>query len=189
MKLLIVEGAIGSGKSTLANELREKIKHTQLLSLSSIDTKNDFLREDDQYLWFHQSVLDFCRINLVNTNVILARSFLSDYVYYRLGHKPNGYNGQLNYEILCSRLKDILKFADVEIIILAVNETQLKRRLNRDKFQLIEHTVEEALAQQEEYLKVAEDLKQKGFKVRVIDNSSLMVGEVVKYVIGDEIDD
>ena len=186
MKLLLIEGCIGSGKSTLANELREKMKHTQLLSLSSIDTKNDFLREDDQYLWFHQFVLDFCRANLVNTNVILARSFLSDYVYYRLGHKPSGYNGQLNYEILCSRLKDILKFADVEIIILTANETQLKRRLNRDKFKLVEHTVEEALKQKEMYLKVAEDLTSKGFNVRIIDNSDLTINTVIKKVMNNE---
>lgn len=186
MKLLLVEGCIGSGKTTLANELRERMKHTQLLSLSSLDTKNDFLREDDQYLWFHQSVLEFCKCNLYNSNVILARSFLSDYVYFRLGHKSSDYNGKFNYEILCSRLRDILKFADVEIIILTANENQLKTRLNRDKFQLVEHTVEEALNQQEEYLKVSEDLKQKGFNVKIIDNSDLTINTVIKKVMNNE---
>lgn len=186
MKLLLVEGCIGSGKTTLANELRERMKHTQLLSLSSLDTKNDFLREDDQYLWFHQSVLDFCRANLVNTNIILARSFLSDYIYYKLGHKPDDYNGESNYSLLCSKLKGVTKIADVEIIILTANENQLKTRLNRDKFQLVEHTVEEALNQQEEYLKVSEDLKQKGFNVKIIDNSDLTINTVIKKVMNNE---
>lgn len=183
MKLLIVEGTIGSGKSTLTHTLREKMKHTQLLSLSSLDSTKYVFREDDQYLFFHESVLEFCRRNLGNSNIILCRSYLSDYIYYKLNHKSSDYEGELNYKILSCELKELTKIATVEIIILITNEEELKTRLNRDKFQLIEHTVEEAVAQQEEYLKVGEDLKQKGFNVRIIDNSTSTVDEVVDMVM------
>ena len=52
-KLIIVEGAIGSGKSSLAHNLRENMKNTTMLSLSSIgndDKNNSYMYHANIYL-------------------------------------------------------------------------------------------------------------------------------------------
>ena len=76
-KLIIVEGAIGSGKSSLSRLLRENMKHTTLLSLSSIGDNTDF-----NYFSYHANILNLAlELRGNNQNIILERSFISNRVY------------------------------------------------------------------------------------------------------------
>ena len=96
-KLIIVEGGIGSGKSSLSYLLRENMKHTTMISLSSIydDTSvNNFL--------YHTNILNMLQ-DVDGSNFILCRSFLSNEIMSRLGHKS--YDNKQNYDWLLDKLK------------------------------------------------------------------------------------
>ena len=179
-KLVIIEGGIGSGKSSLAHLLRENMKHTTMLSLSSIyqDTSiNNYL--------YHVNILNTI-LDIDTSNFILCRSFISNEIMDRLGHKD--YNNKENYEYLLDKLKFLNKYYyDVKIIILATTKQEFERRLlKRDKFELIEHTVNEALIQQREYLKIADELRELGFDVVVYNNSGMSKKDLCKLIMVEQ---
>lgn len=176
-KLIIVEGGIASGKSSLSHLLRENMKHTTMLSLSSIydDTSvNNFL--------YHTNILNML-LDIDMSNFILCRSFLSNEVMSRLGHKT--YDNKQNYDFLLDKLKFLNRYYyDVKIIILATTEQEYKKRLSkRNKFELIEHTVNEALEQQRTYLKLVDELREFGFDVVVYNNSGMNKKDLVNLIM------
>jgi deoxyadenosine/deoxycytidine kinase len=179
-KLVIVEGGIASGKSSLSYLLRENMKHTTMISLSSIydDTSvNNFL--------YHTNILNMLQ-DVDGSNFILCRSFLSNEIMSRLGHKS--YNNKQNYDWLLDKLKFLnTYYYDVKIIILATTKQEFERRLSkRDKFELIEHTVNEALSQQREYLKIADELRELGFDVVVYNNSGMSKKDLCKLIMVEQ---
>jgi thymidylate kinase len=166
-KLIIIEGGIGSGKSSLSYLLRENMKHTTMISLSSIydDTSvNNFL--------YHTNILNMLQ-DVDGSNFILCRSFLSNEIMSRLGHKS--YDNKQNYDWLLDKLKFLnTYYYDVEFIILATTKEEYEKRLSkRNKFKLIEHTVNEAMEQQRLYLNIADELREYGFNVAVYNNSGM----------------
>ena len=179
-KLVIVEGGIGSGKSSLSHLLRENMKHTTMLSLSSIyqDTSvNNFL--------YHVNILNML-MGIDTSNFILCRSFLSNEIMSRLGHKS--YDNKQDYDWLLDKLRFLnTYYYDVKIIILASGKQEFERRLlKRDKFELIEHTVNEALIQQREYLKIADELRELGFDVVVYNNSGMNKKDLCKLIMVEQ---
>ena len=179
-KLVIVEGGIGSGKSSLSHLLRENMKHTTMLSLSSIyqDTSvNNFL--------YHVNILNML-MGIDTSNFILCRSFLSNEIMSRLGHKS--YDNKQDYDWLLDKLRFLnTYYYDVKIIILASSKQEFERRLlKRDKFELIEHTVNEALIQQREYLKIADELRELGFDVVVYNNSGMNKKDLCKLIMVEQ---
>ena len=105
-KLIIVEGAIGSGKSSLAHNLRENMKNTTMLSLSSIgnDDKNN------SYM-YHANMLNMIMDSRTfNSNFILCRSFISNEVYNRLGKKD--YDNSENFQLLAYKLEVLQYYYD-----------------------------------------------------------------------------
>ena len=179
-KLVIVEGGIASGKSSLSHLLRENMKHTTMLSLSSIyqDTStNNFL--------YHINILNaICGID--TSNFILCRSFISNEIMDRLGHKD--YSNKENYEYLLDKLSFLNEYYyDVKIIILATTKQEFEKRLSRrSKFELVEHNIKEAMKQQKEYLKMADELRNLGFDVAVYNNSGLAKKDLCKLIMVEQ---
>ena len=179
-KLVIIEGGIASGKSSLSHLLRENMKHTTMLSLSSIiddSSVNSFL--------YHTNILTMM-MDIDKSNFVLCRSFISNEIMARLGHKE--YDNTENYEFLTDKLLFLARYYyDVKIIILASSKQEFERRLSkRNKFELIDHTVEEAIKQNREYLKIAEELREKGFDVAVYNNSGLAKKDLCKLIMVEQ---
>lgn len=176
-KLVIIEGAIASGKSSLAHLLRENMKHTTMLSLSSIyndSSVSSFL--------YHTNILNMA-MDITDSNFILCRSFLSNEIYARLGHKD--YDNSENYQFLLDKLKFLARYYyDVKIIIVGTGKKDFEQRLSkRNKFELVNHTVEEALLQQREYLKMADELRSYGLDAMVVNNTGLTKEQLCRYVM------
>ena len=73
---------------------------------------------------------------------------------------------------------------DVKIVILASNPNEYERRLGkRNKFEYVEHSVEEALKQQKQYLLIADELRNAHMDVEVINNSGVTKQQLCNYVL------
>ena len=177
-KLIIVEGAIGSGKSTLSKLLRERIPHSTLLDLGSIqdDSKiNSFT--------YHSTILSMLfDLRMVGSNFILSRSYLSNEIYSRLGKKK--YDNDDNFTYFNERLKTLSLFYEVKVFILSSNPADFESRFDkRNKFQYVNHSTEEALKQQRQYLLIADELREKGIDVTVFNNSGFNANQLVDIVL------
>lgn len=179
-RLIIIEGSIGSGKSSLAHNLREQMKNTTMLSLSSIGNDTEFTNYQ-----YHADILNLILDGRnLKSNYILCRSFISNEVYARLGKKD--YDNNRNFRILTNKLEILQYYYDVHVIILASNPNEYERRLGkRNKFEYVEHNVKEALAQQREYLLIADELRNAHVDVRVYNNSGMSKDDLTKLVITD----
>ena len=148
-KLIFIEGAIGSGKSSITKLLREQLSHTMLLDLSSIQDKSVETGRDKMYR-YHSKILQMFEGTIeCGMSYVCSRSFLSELCYTELGLKK--YSFKEHADNLMATVDYLTKFYDVYFILLLVNEEQLKDRLKRDKFQYIEHSVQNALVQQNMY--------------------------------------
>lgn len=148
-KLVFVEGSIGSGKSSITKLLREQLPHTTLLDLSSIQDKSKEAGKD-KMMKYHSKMLQMFEDTIeCEMSYVCSRSFLSELCYTELGFKE--YSFKKNADELMMSVDYLTKFYDVYFILLLVNEEQLKDRLKRDKFQYVEHSVQNALIQQSMY--------------------------------------
>lgn len=183
-KLIIVEGAIGSGKSSLSRLMRENMKHTTLLSLSSIGNNTAF-----NYFNYHANILNLLlELRGTDQNVILERSFISNRVYSMMGH--NSYSFDQEFRILSRKLKALTMFYDVYVVLLCTNKVDFERRLGkRSKFELVDHTVDEALKQQRNYMILLDQLRNEGINCTTIVNSGMSKNQTLEFImtsIGDE---
>ena len=179
-KLIIVEGSICSGKSSLSKALREQMAHTMLMDLSSIEKDN----EPNSYM-YHADIMNMIfDIKECHSNFVISRSYISNEIYARLGKKD--YDNSRNFRILTNKLELLQYWYDVKIVILASNPNEYERRLGkRNKFEYIEHSVEEALKQQKQYLLIADELRNAHMDVRVYNNSGLNKAQLLNLVMTD----
>lgn len=149
-KLIFIEGCQASGKSTICKELREKMKYSTLMDLSAIEDKTES-GERAMYK-YHSSILDmFDDTKYCGMNYVVCRSFMSEKIYCNLGYKP--YTFEQYYRVLVKELEYLTKWYDVYFILLTTNQYDLSIRLKRDKAEYHKFSVENSLAQQEEYQK------------------------------------
>ena len=179
-KLVIIEGAIASGKSSLSHLLRESLPHTTMLSLSSIYDDNNTYN-----FLYHANILNMV-MDVEKSNFIFCRSFLSNEIMARLGHKD--YDNTENYQFLLDKLRFLgTYYYDVKIIILASSKQEFEKRLSRrSKFELVKHNVEEAMKQQKEYLKMADELRNLGFDVAIYNNSGMDKKDLCKLIMVEQ---
>ena len=149
-KLIFIEGCQACGKSTICKELREKLKYTTLMDLSAIEDKTES-GERAMYK-YHSSILDmFDNTKYCGMSYVVCRSFMSEKIYCNLGYKP--YTFEQYYRVLVKELEYLTRYYSVYFILLTTNQYDLSIRLKRDKAEYHKFSVENSLAQQEEYQK------------------------------------
>ena len=160
-KLIVIEGPQGVGKTNLAGYLRENIKSSNLYRLSGIPDKTPtgLKRNKDMY----EGLLSYLK-SLENTgmNLIFDRMFFTEKVYASLGFKEYSFD-----EVYNELLEEFLKLNfDIYYIALYLQDTELYiERLKRDKAEYVKFDMENSVKQQEEYLRVADDLEKENIKV------------------------
>ena len=160
--IIIVEGPQGVGKTTFTNELREKIPATDLYRLTGIKDKTNLALTKN--VKRYNSLLEYVS-NLEDVNIVFDRTFFSEEVYSRLGYKPYSFHSE--YEKLLKKL-DLLDF-DIYFIVLYLEDTNTyKKRLCRDKHQYQKFDIESSIKQQEEYLKIADEVERDTKNIKVI---------------------
>ena len=93
-----------------------------------------------------------------------------------------------NYEFLLDKLKFLARYYyDVKIIIVGTTSKELEKRLSkREKFELVQHSVNEAMRQQREYLKMADELREVGLNVAIYNNSGMSKKDLCKLIMVEQ---
>lgn len=166
--IIIVEGPQGAGKTTFTNYLREKIAPSDLYRLTGIKDKTEtgFPKIKRKYL----KLLEYVE-NCEDVNLIFDRTFFSEEVYSRLGFKT--YSFHELYEELLKKLNS-LNFDIYFVVLYLKNTNEYEKRIQRDKGVYQKFSVESSIKQQEEYLKLADEVEKTAENIKVIrfDNSN-----------------
>ena len=160
--IIIVEGPQGVGKTTFTNYLREKMQSTDLYRLAGIKDKTETGLEKNEQRY--NNLLEYIK-NCNNINMIFDRIFFSEEVYSRLGYKP--YSFSETYKQLLEKLDNL--HYDIYLVVLYLEDiSEYEKRIVRDKHQYQQFNVESSIQQQEEYLKLADEVEKETKNIRVI---------------------
>lgn len=166
-KLIVIEGAQGAGKTTYTDFIRYSLSYTNLYRLcgTSDSTKTGLPKAIKMY----ETLLDYLK-NLENTsiNLVFDRTFFTEEIYCRLGKKEYSFTEE--YEKLLDRFSK-LDFEIYYITLYLEDESIFEKRLNREgkaEFKNSKFGIENSIKQQREYLKMAEEIKEKYPNIKVI---------------------
>ena len=118
-----------------------------------------------------------------NVNLLFDRTFFTEEIYCRLGKKDYTFSDV--YERLLDRLSK-LDFEIYYITLYLENENEYDQRLDRPqkaKMEKADFEKESSINQQKEYLKMADEIKQKYKNINVVNiNNSRPIEEVEKQI-------
>ncbi len=174
--IIVVEGPQGAGKTTFTNYLREKMGGTDLYRLAGIKDKTEtgLKKIERKYI----KLIEYLE-NCQDVNMIFDRTFFTEEIYGRLGFKPYSFTD--TYNMLLSKF-DKLDF-DIYLVILYLEDTSVfEKRIKRDKHQYQSFNVESSIKQQNEYLKLADEVEKTAKNIKVIrfngDNSDTFTKQI-----------
>lgn len=162
-KLIIVEGPQGSGKTTMTNWLREQMTSTNLYRLSGHNDKSPMGQRKSSIMYDQLHIYLMVVSRAAAMNVVMDRTFISEYVYCTLGYKE--YDFRTEYLQLCVSLDRLSMFYDIYIMNLYLNDPiEYKERLQRDKpqYQDAKFDIASSIRQQDAYndaIKLLNDVK------------------------------
>lgn len=161
-KIIIVEGPQGVGKTTFTNYLREKMAATDLYRLTGIKDKTETGHQKIKIKY--EKLLDYMGV-CKDVNLLFDRTFFTNEVYSRLGFLQ--YSFSETFENLLPKL-DALDF-DIYLIVLYLEDTSIyEKRIKRDKHSYQKFEVQSSINQQNEYLKLADEVDNKTKNIKVI---------------------
>ena len=161
--IIIVEGPQGAGKTTVTNFLREQMSSTDLYRLAGIKDKTEtghmkIKKKYDKLIEYMEACED--------SNLVFDRTFFSNEIYSRLGYLDYDFSNTFNE--LLEKL-DNINTAEIYLIVLYLeNEKEFEKRLKREKHQYQKFSIENSLNQQNEYLKLADEVKERTKNINVI---------------------
>jgi len=165
-KIIIVEGAQGAGKTTVTDYLRNVLKHTNLYRLSGISDSTITGLEKSSKMYY--DLLEYMqKMENLNINMLFDRTFFSEENYCRLGKKEYSFT-----EVYNDLLEKFSKL-DFEIYYITVyleDEQLFENRLKREgkvEPAYAKFSGENSIKQQREYLKMAEEVKNKYSNIKV----------------------
>ncbi len=170
--IIIIEGPQGVGKSTMANFLRENLPTTNLYRLSGIKDKTETGKEKNKTMYL--GLINYMEsLEETNLNLIFDRTFFTEQVYCKLGYKE--YNFDDVYERLVKKLGDL--DYNIYFVILYLKDTkEYATRLKRVHHQYQSFSLENSVNQQETYLKLGKELKNKNIKTIMIEMDDFKKG-------------
>ena len=166
-KIIIVEGPQGVGKTTITDFIRHSIPYTNLYRLSG--TADTSISGKEKSKVMYEDLLDYMKkLENKSINLLFDRTFFTEEVYCRLGFKE--YTFTDIYENLLKKLAN-LDFDIYYIVLYLSDEKEFEKRLNREGKAKVKYTSfnkESSIKQQNEYLKLAEEIKEKYKNINVI---------------------
>ena len=170
-KLIVVEGPQGAGKTTTTDFLRYALPYTNLYRLSgTADSTISGLKKAET---MYNNLLDYVQ-NLENLsiNLVFDRTFFTEENYCRLGKKA--YSFTEVYNKLLERFSK-MDFDIYYITLYLENENLYSERLARSGkavFETSKFSIENSIKQQEVYLEMADEIKDKYPNINVINIKS-----------------
>lgn len=166
-KLIIVEGAQGAGKTTVTDYIRHSLKYTNLYRLcGTSDSSPEGKRKAKE---MYVDLLEYMeKLANKSINLLFDRTFFTEENYCRLGKKEYSFTDVYN------ELLDRFSKMDFEIFYITLyleKEKEYEKRLDRKGKAVPEYAkfeLENSIKQQREYLKMAEEIKQKYSNINVV---------------------
>lgn len=166
-KIIIVEGPQGAGKTTITNYIRKVIPYTNLYRLSGTADTTKTGKEKAKVMY--EDLMDYIeKLQNKSINLLFDRTFFTEEVYCRLGFKDYSFTDV--YNKLLNRLSQ-MDFDIYYITLYLGNEDEYITRLDRDGKAKVKYTKFEkqsSVNQQNEYLKLADEIKEKYKNIHVI---------------------
>ena len=166
-KIIIVEGPQGAGKTTITDYIRKVIPYTNLYRLSGTADITKAGKEKAKVMY--EDLMDYIeKLQNKSINLLFDRTFFTEEVYCRLGFKD--YSFTEVYNKLLNRLSQ-MDFDIYYITLYLGNEDEYITRLDRDgkaKVKFTKFEKQSSVNQQNEYLKLADEIKEKYKNIHVI---------------------
>lgn len=167
-KIVIVEGAQGAGKTTIADYIRHAMPYTNLYRLSG--TKDSSMEGFKKATKMYVNLEKYMKtLENQSINLLFDRTFFSEENYCRLGYKDYSFTEVYN------KLLEELSKMDFDIYYITVylkDESLFPSRLNRkDKAipDFAKFATQKSIDQQNEYLKMADEIKKKYPQIHVFE--------------------
>lgn len=166
-KLIVIEGAQGAGKTTITDFLRHSIAYTNLYRLSGTSDSSPKGLEKSKEMYI--DLLEYIKkLENKSINLLFDRTFFTEENYCRLGKKEYSFTEVYN-ELLYQFSK--LDFEIYYITLYLENTSLYEKRLSRDgkaKVDYAKFGAENSVKQQEVYLQMAEEIKEKYPNIKTI---------------------
>ena len=166
-KIIIVEGPQGAGKTTITDYIRKVIPYTNLYRLSGTADVTKSGKEKAKVMY--DDLMDYIeKLQNKSINLLFDRTFFTEEVYCRLGFKDYSFTDV--YNKLLKRLSQ-MDFDIYYITLFLSNEDEYITRLDRAGKAKVKYTKFEkqsSVNQQNEYLKLADEIKEKYKNIHVV---------------------
>lgn len=166
-KIIIVEGAQGVGKTTVTDFLRYAVKYTNLYRLTG--TADSSKEGKKKATIMYENLLSYMKtLENLSINLLFDRTFFTEEIYCRLGFKDYSFTDV--YEKLLEELSK-MDFEIYYITLYLKDESQFEQRLAREGKAVPEYAkfkAESSINQQREYLKMANEVKEKYPNINVV---------------------
>ena len=186
-KLIIVEGPQGAGKTTVTDFIRHGLKYTNLYILYGTSDSSPAGKQKAEDMYY--DLLDYIKkLENKSINLLFDRTFFTEEIYCRLNFKEYKFTDV--YEKLLEKFSK-LDF-DIYYITLYLEDTNLfTTRLQRDKKAVVDYAkfnIQSSINQQEQYLKMADEILSKYSNIKVFKVSNDTNEEELKNKIKNILD-
>lgn len=185
-KLIVVEGAQGAGKTTVTDFLRHSLSYTNLYRLSGTSDSSIEGKKKSEEMYY--DLLEYIkRLENKSINLVFDRTFFTEENYCRLGKKEYEFTDV--YEKLLKQFSN-LDFEIYYITLYLKDTNQYAKRLDRKEKAVIKYAkfeAENSIKQQEVYLEMAKEIKEKYPKINVINLQNDRDFEETKKELRDKI--
>ena len=186
-KLIIVEGPQGAGKTTVTDFIRPGLKYTNLYRLYGTSDSSPAGKQKAEDMYY--DLLDYIKkLENKSINLLFDRTFFTEEIYCRLNFKEYKFTDV--YEKLLEKFSK-LDF-DIYYITLYLEDTNLfTTRLQRDKKAVVDYAkfnIQSSINQQEQYLKMADEILSKYSNIKVFKVSNDTNEEELKNKIKNILD-
>lgn len=166
-KLVIVEGAQGAGKTTVTDYIRNAMNYTNLYRLCG--TADTTITGKQKATVMYENLINYMKsLENCSINLLFDRTFFTEENYCRLGYKEYSFTDE--YDKLLEQFSK-LDFKIYYITLYLEKEEEFEKRLDRKgkvELDYLKFKSENSIKQQREYLKMADEIKQRYPNINVI---------------------
>ncbi len=185
-KLIVVEGPQGAGKTTITDFIRYSLSCTNLYRLNGTADSSPTGRKKSEEMYM--DLLEYIKkLENKNINLVFDRTFFTEENYCRLGKK------QYSFSDIYQKLLDDFSKLDFELYYITLylqDESIYNTRLKREGkaiYSASTFDAQNSIEQQREYLRMADEIREKYPNINVINIANDRDLDIVKQEIKSKV--